>query len=69
MSTAEAASKVSQRVYLLPPRFWAATENKSAEEAEALLDKVMHLAEVKDWKALEKFDFVAVEPDLTDSPD
>jgi hypothetical protein len=46
---------------LLPPRFWAATQGKSAEEAEALFDKVMHLAEVEDWEALQKFDFISLE--------
>ncbi len=49
-----------ERIWLNPPKFWAATKNMSAAEVERLMDKIEHLAEAKDIKALEQYDFIMI---------
>jgi len=49
------------RIWFLPHRFWAATRNMPKEQAKALLDEVIVLAEARDLDALRKYDFVSLE--------
>lgn len=57
--------KRTDRVWLHPPKFWAATKQMSEEEAEKLVEQLMSLAEVGDFETLQKFDFIVIgEPKL-----
>ena len=48
------------RVWINPPKFWAATKQMSREDAENLVEKLMSLSEVGDFEALQKFDFIVI---------
>ena len=50
----------SERVWINPPKFWAATKQMSKEEAEKLVEKLMSLSEVGDYETLQKFDFIKI---------
>ena len=50
----------SERVWINPPKFWAATKQMSTEEAEKLVEKLMSLSEVGDYETLQKFDFIKI---------
>jgi len=54
----------TDRVWINPPKFWAATKQMSPEEADKLVDKLMSLSEIGDFEALQKFDFIAIGPTL-----
>jgi hypothetical protein len=49
-----------ERIWFNPPQFWAATRGMAAEEAEALLDRIIALAEQRDLNTLRKFDFISI---------
>ncbi len=49
-----------ERIWLNPPKFWAATKNMPAAEVERLMDKITHLAEARDVKALQQYDFILI---------
>ncbi len=49
-----------ERIWLNPPKFWAATKGMPAAEVERLMKKITHLAEVHDVKALQQYDFIMV---------
>src|SRR4051794_18245421 len=48
------------RVWLVPQKFWAATQNMQPEQADSLLQKVSEMAERKETDALRQFDFIIV---------
>jgi hypothetical protein len=48
------------RVWLNPPKFWAATRNMSKEEASAFFDHVYSLAEQRDFENLQRYDFIQI---------
>jgi len=50
----------TDRIWLNPPKFWAATKQMSSEEAEKLVEKLISLSEVRDFEALQKFDFIVI---------
>jgi hypothetical protein len=50
----------TDRVWLVPQRFWSATKKMSAEETERLIEHLMFLSEVRDFESLRKFDFIVV---------
>lgn len=50
----------TDRVWLNPPKFWAATKQMSPEEAERLVEKLISLSESGDFEALQKFDFIVI---------
>jgi hypothetical protein len=50
----------NNRVWINPPKFWAATKQMSREDAEKLVEKLMSLSELGDFETLRKFDFVVI---------
>ena len=48
------------RIWLVPQKFWAATQNMKPEQADSLLEKVSELAARKETEALRKFDFIII---------
>ncbi len=50
----------ADRVWLNPPKFWAATKFMSEEQAEQLMKEIARLAEDKDFEALQRFEFVSI---------
>jgi len=51
-------SRTEERIWLNPPKFWAATKNMSQDEVERLVEQLFHLAETHDVEALRKYDFI-----------
>ncbi len=51
-------SRTEERIWLNPPKFWAATKNMSTEEVERLFEEVIHLAEIRDLETLKEYDFI-----------
>ena len=51
---------VADRVWLNPQKFWAATKGMTPEEIDQLLDDLMYLAEMHDFQALERFDYILI---------
>jgi len=50
----------TDRVWLVPQRFWSATKEMSVEETERLIEHLMFLSEVRDFESLQKFDFIVI---------
>ena len=50
----------ADRVWLLPQKFWSATKEMPAEEIENLMDRLMVFSAARDFKSLQKFDFIVV---------
>jgi len=48
------------RIWLNPPKFWAATKNMPPADVDRLMDKLFHLAEARDVEALKQYDFILV---------
>jgi hypothetical protein len=46
---------------LNPQKFWAATKGMTPEEIDQLLDDLMYLAEMRDFHALERLNFIWLE--------
>ena len=51
-------SPAQERIYLNPPRFWAATKNMAAEDVEELANEVLRLAAERRVAELEQYDFI-----------
>jgi len=51
---------VPDRVWLNPQKFWAATKGMSNDEVERLIGDLMYLAEVHDFDALRRFDYIMI---------
>lgn len=49
-----------ERIYLNPPRFWAATKNMTAEDAEQFVHKILRLATEGRVEELERYDFISI---------
>ena len=49
------------RVWIDPPRYWAATANMSSEQVEALLEEINATIESGRLEKLARFDFVLTE--------
>lgn len=47
------------RIYLNPPRFWAATKNMTAEDAEQFANEILRLAAEQRRAELEQYDFIS----------
>jgi hypothetical protein len=54
------ATNQLDRVWLVPQKFWSATKEMSAEEAESLIEHLMFLSVARDFESLRKFDFIVV---------
>ncbi len=51
-------SRTEERIWLNPPKFWAATKDMSSEEVDRLFEQLIRLAEIRDLEALKKYDFI-----------
>lgn len=49
----------ADRIWLLPQKFWSATE-MPAEEIDSLMEGVMVFSAARDFESLQKFDFIVV---------
>lgn len=49
-----------ERIWLNPPKFWAATKDMPAADVDRLMDELFHLAEKRDLDALKRYDFIVV---------
>ena len=49
-----------ERIWLNPPKFWAATKNMPPADVDRLMDELFHLAEKRDLEALKRYDFIVV---------
>lgn len=47
------------RIYLNPPRFWAATRNMSEKDVDAFADKIFRLAAEGRVEELGRYDFIS----------
>jgi hypothetical protein len=54
-------TKQTDRVWLVPQKFWSATKQMSLEEKELLVERLMFLSSVRDFDSLRKFDFIVIE--------
>ncbi len=54
-------SQPIQKVWINPPKYWAATAGMSEDEIANLLEQVVNCARAGDLEALRKFDFVWTE--------
>jgi hypothetical protein len=50
----------TDRVWLLPQKFWSATKEMRAEEIESLMERLMFFSAARDFDSLQKFDFIVV---------
>ena len=51
---------VQERIYLNPPRFWAATKDMTDEEAERFTNEIFRLAAERRLEELGQYDFYTV---------
>lgn len=51
---------VADRIWLNPQKFWAATKGMSEQEVERLISDLMYLAEMRNFEALERFDYILI---------
>lgn len=52
-------SAAQERIYLNPPRFWAATRNMADKDAERFADEIFRLAEEGRVEELGRYDFIS----------
>jgi hypothetical protein len=55
------------RIWLNPPKYWAATKQMFPEEVERMMDRLFSLAEKGELDALRKFEFISIEEDSEDA--
>ncbi len=48
-----------ERIYLNPPRFWAATKDMTEKDAEDFANRLLRLAAEGKVEELEKYDFIS----------
>ena len=56
----ESLPQPPQRIYLNPPKFWAATRHMTHEDAEQFADKIYRLAAEGRVEELRRYDFISV---------
>lgn len=49
-----------ERIWLDPPKFWAATKNMPPADVDRLVEELFHLAESRDLESLKRFDFIII---------
>ena len=54
------ARATDERIWLNPPKFWAATKNMPPAEIDRLMERIVYLAESRDVEALKQYDFIMV---------
>jgi hypothetical protein len=50
----------TDRIWLLPQKFWSATKEMPAEEIDNLMERLMVFSAARDFESLQKFDFIVV---------
>jgi hypothetical protein len=50
-----------KKLWVFPPKYWAATERMTEDEKERIIQKILDLAERGDTQALKQFDFLSFE--------
>lgn len=53
-------SPAQERIYLNPPRFWAATKNMKDQDLEHFTNKILRLAEDGRVDELARYDFISI---------
>lgn len=48
-----------ERIYINPPRFWAATKDMTDKEAEQFTNRIFRLATERKIEELEQYDFIS----------
>jgi hypothetical protein len=48
-----------ERIYLNPPRFWAATKNMKEEDVEQFTNEIYRLAAERKTEELARYDFIS----------
>lgn len=49
-----------ERIYLNPPRFWAATKNMTDQDLEQFTNRIVRLAEEGRVDELTRYDFISI---------
>ncbi len=49
-----------ERIWLNPPKFWAATKHMTPDDVDRLMNELIQLAEKHDIEALKRYDFILV---------
>jgi hypothetical protein len=49
------------KLWILPPKYWAATERMTESEKESMMQEIVELAESGNAEALKTFDFLSME--------
>jgi hypothetical protein len=50
----------TDRVWLLPQKFWSATKEMPAEEIDRLMERLMIFSAARDFESLQEFYFIVV---------
>ena len=58
-SSSAQAAKAAERIYLNPPKFWAATRNMTEQDVERLADELFRLADERKIDELSRYDFIS----------
>lgn len=53
-------SQPQDRIYLNPPKFWAATKDMTDQDVERLTDKLMRLAAQRSLQELAQYNFISI---------
>ena len=53
-------SPAQERIYLNPPRFWAATKNMTDQDLEQFTNRIVRLAEEGRVDELTRYDFISI---------
>jgi hypothetical protein len=49
------------KIWFDPWKYWSTTASMSSEEADSMMEKVLHYAEAGNFEALKRYNFVAFE--------
>lgn len=49
------------KMWVLPPKYWTATEHMTDSEVESMMQEILELAESGDVEALRKIEFLSLE--------
>lgn len=50
-----------KKLWVLPPKYWTATEHMSGSEIDKMMEEILNLAENGNVEALKEIDFVSLE--------
>ncbi|HLJ85718.1 MAG TPA: hypothetical protein VKZ53_02790 [Candidatus Angelobacter sp.] len=52
-------AQTQERIYLNPPKFWAATKDLTEKDVEQLMNEIMRLATERRVEELARYDFIS----------